>query len=210
MILQMYLEYNPKYYLIKSTWGKSDLYEQVESSTRDLFIILPISFFIVINLLNKSLLLTDDTEIRQFYSSPVAILKIPLTIFIGYVWRMIVHMILHHPSIYRYIHKYHHVRPEKMTTFSSHTDHPLEFIFMEVIGTYILPIFLNPCPNIVMCVQWCFHAIQGIIDHSNSKIPQFKIDSEYHFYHHKMTVYNFAEFEFLDKITGTLYVEKSK
>ena len=95
-----------------------------------------------------------------------------------------------------------------MTPFSSHTDHPIEFILMEVIGTYLMPIFMNPCPILILSLQWIFHSIQGILDHSNSKIPHLKIDSEYHFYHHKFTIYNYAELEILDKIAGTLYIKK--
>ncbi len=97
-----------------------------------------------------------------------------------------------------------------MTPFASHFDHPAEFLLMEILGTYLFPLFFVPCPNFVVCLMWSFHSIQGIIDHSNAQVPHLKIDAKYHFTHHKTVVYNYAEFEILDKLAGTLYEDKKK
>jgi sterol desaturase/sphingolipid hydroxylase (fatty acid hydroxylase superfamily) len=98
-----------------------------------------------------------------------------------------------------------------MTPFSSFNDHPVEFIFMEVIGTFMIPVALNPLPLPILCLVWSWQCFSGILDHSNAKEEgNYFLDAEYHMTHHQLTVYNYAEFEILDKIAGTLYTGDTK
>ena len=146
-----------------------------------------------------------------FYASPLAWACIPLGIFFGLIIRGTVHRILHLPQFYRRIHKMHHIIPEHMTPYSTFNDHPLEFFFMEVIGTFLLPCVLQPLPAPVLAAVWAYSGALGIFDHSNAIVPgSYFIDSEYHLTHHQLTSCNYAELMVLDNICGTLHRGKVK
>jgi len=210
-LLLAYLESNKQYYIIPMKWKKSDLYFQLSASSRDLFVVLPTVIFLTHKFNIVKIVLTNPEEIYSFYTSPTSWLMVPGAIIVGLVWRMTIHRILHHPSIYRIWHKRHHVRPERMTPFSSFNDHPVEFLIMEAVGTFYIPVILNPLPMPVLVLVWSWQCFSGICDHTNATIPgSYFVDAEYHFTHHQLTVYNYAEFEILDKLAGTLYIGDAK
>lgn len=185
--LTIYLQLNSQFLLVTSKWSRKDLLRQANASAFDLLFLLPVSV-IVAERFNLQLLLTKQDEITIFYSSPVAWLKIPLGMFIGLICRMFVHRVLHMPQFYKSIHKMHHIVPERMTPFSTFNDHPIEFILMEVIGTFLLPCIIQPLPACVLGAVWCFQCIQGVCDHANAVIPgSFFVDSEYHLIHHTVS-----------------------
>ena len=187
-LLLLFTENNPKWYLIKMTWNKSDLFEHVNTSMLDLCIILPTFIWIVYNYKLFSLILVDETEINNFYYSFEKWLMIPLGVLIGLIWRMFVHRIFHHPLFYKRIHKKHHDKPEKMTPFCAFHDHPIEFILMEVIGTFFIPCLLNPLPLPIISLLWSWQCFSGILDHSNAVVPgSYLIDAKYHYIHHQVS-----------------------
>ena len=190
-ILLIYLEKYNYYYLIKMTWNKYDLFEHIHTSMFDLCLMLPISIWLVYHYHLFSLIIIQYNEIQYFYQSILKIIMIPISIFIGLIWRMLIHRLFHHhPLLYKSIHKKHHDRPDKMTPFCAFYDHPIEFLLMEVIGTFLLPLYINPLPIEILCILWAWQCFSGILDHSNAIIPgSYLIDATYHFTHHQVQEY---------------------
>ena len=189
-MLLLYLENHTHYYLIKMTWDKNDLYEHINSSMFDLCLSLPISIWLVYYYKLFPLIIEyKDDEYNHFYSSIIKLIMIPISILIGLIWRMYIHRLFHHPLFYKSIHKKHHDRPDKMTPFCAFYDHPIEFLLMEVIGTFLLPLYINPLPMEILCLLWSWQCFSGILDHSNAVIPgSYLVDANYHFTHHQVFI----------------------
>ena len=188
-ILLIYLEKYNNYYFIKMTWNKGDLFQHIDTSMFDLCLILPISIWFVYHYHLFSLIIIKYNEIQYFYHSIIKIIMIPISILIGLIWRMIIHRLFHHPLLYKSIHKKHHDRPDKMTPFCAFYDHPIEFMLMEVIGTFLLPLYINPLPIEILCILWAWQCFSGILDHSNAIIPgSYLVDATYHFIHHQVCI----------------------
>jgi sterol desaturase/sphingolipid hydroxylase (fatty acid hydroxylase superfamily) len=188
-ILLIYLEKYNYYYFIKMTWNKDDLFQHIDTSMFDLCLILPISIWFVYRYQLFSLIIIKYNEIQYFYHSIIKIIMIPISILIGLIWRMLIHRLFHHPLLYKSIHKKHHDRPDKMTPFCAFYDHPIEFILMEVIGTFLLPLYFNPLPTEILCILWAWQCISGILDHSNAIIQgSYLVDATYHFIHHQVCI----------------------
>jgi sterol desaturase/sphingolipid hydroxylase (fatty acid hydroxylase superfamily) len=203
--LTLYLKWQPQYLLIAPKWSVDDLISQANNSAFDLLFLLPISV-VGANWFNLRLTLTEPGAISDFYSNPWCWARIPLGIFIGLICRMAAHRALHLPYCYKSIHKIHHIVAERMTPFSAFNDHPIEFFLMEVIGTFLLPCVLQPLPPPVLGAVWSLQVALGVCDHSNAIVPgSFFIDAEYHLVHHTLTNWNYAEFQMLDELWGTLY-----
>jgi sterol desaturase/sphingolipid hydroxylase (fatty acid hydroxylase superfamily) len=209
--LSVYLQKNSQYLLVPSKWSYYDLISQMNISIRDLCILLPVSVMLVQHFDIAPLLLRNPVDIGDWYHSPISWLCIPLGIFLGLICRMATHRLLHVPVLYTKIHKLHHISPQKMTPFSTFNDHPIEFFLMEIVGTFLIPCMIHPLPVPVLAVVWSLQCCLGVFDHCNAIIPgNYFVDSEYHFVHHTLTHYNYAEFQFLDQICGTLYSGKGK
>jgi sterol desaturase/sphingolipid hydroxylase (fatty acid hydroxylase superfamily) len=74
-----------------------------------------------------------------------------------------------------------------MTPFAAFYDHPVEFLLMEVIGTFLIPLFVRPLPVHVIAMVWTFQSFSGILDHANAKVPWLLFaDSHYHLVHHQV------------------------
>lgn len=211
VLMMIYLKQNSKYLLVPAKWGQCDLLSQINSSARDLIVLLPLCVFIVQQFKCFPLILTDNQKISSFYRSPLTWISIPIGILVGLIIRGAVHRMLHLPLFYKRIHKIHHIIPEKMTPFSTFNDHPLEFVFMEFIGTFLLPCVFQPLPAPFLAGVWAFSCGLGICDHSNAIVPgSYFIDADYHLTHHQLTSCNYAELMILDEVCGTLYQGKDK
>jgi sterol desaturase/sphingolipid hydroxylase (fatty acid hydroxylase superfamily) len=207
----VFLHYHSCYLLIPAKWSKHDLLSQINSSARDLLVLLPLSIMYVRYFNLFPLMLTDEQGVEEFYASPLLWLSIPIGVFVGLIIRGSVHRILHLPVFYKRIHKMHHIIPEHMTPFATFNDHPIEFICMEVVGTFLLPCLFQPLPAPVLAGVWAFLGSLGICDHSNAMVPgSYFIDADYHLTHHQLTSCNYAELMFLDQICGTLHTGKVK
>ncbi len=126
---------------------------------------------------------------------------------------------------YARFHKRHHLLINRMTPYSAFLDTTLEFVAMEVVGGFLLPLFLVPAPAWAITLVWTLHVgsgtkkkekrkkkkqkkmktylffhffflLQGLLDHSNTYVKDSMLfDSIYHSDHHKLSVWNFAELE---------------
>lgn len=113
-----------------------------------------------------------------------------------YYW---LHRGLHHPKIYRYIHKVHH---ESVSTsvWTSFSFHPLESILQAIIiplMTFIIPLHLS-----VLITLLIFMTISAIVNHAgieiypttwrNHKIFRWFIGATHHDLHHRRFTKNFG------------------
>ncbi|GFT09678.1 fatty acid hydroxylase domain-containing protein 2 [Nephila pilipes] len=110
------------------------------------------------------------------------------------------HRIMHHSSIYKYVHKRHHewTAPIVITAIYCH---PLEHIFGNVFS--ILPSFFILGSHVsVWWVWFCFALLFTMNNHSGFRFP-FMPSPEYHDYHHVKFDQNYGLVGFLDWLHGT-------
>lgn len=168
---------------------------------RDFLIIFPIILYYYVNH-NLENLLKETTWTDLLIKTPIAYL-------INKFWAMLVHLLIHKNNyLYKLIHETHHVKLEELCCLASWKESLGEFLLMEIPG-FNLGLYFFKLNWLSHLLVYLYVAIGGTIDHCNYKVNAF-FDPLYHFYHHKKPNYNFAEFEFYDKIFGTLYIEKAK
>lgn len=121
------------------------------------------------------------------------------------------HKTLHHPAIYRYIHKQHH---EYKTTIgiASEYSHPLEYFFGNIIPTAMGPKLLGSSCHLYTFIAWIAlrtgETIDGHCGYDFSWSPYrllpFSGGAQYHDYHHSHNVGNYSSFfTFWDTFCGT-------
>jgi len=95
-----------------------------------------------------------------------------------------------------------------LCAMSSWQDSYCEFFFMEVFGTFLFASLFNPLPIASHVLLAAYNGIGAAIDHSAFYIPGTLIDGRYHFDHHLLGTWNYAEMETIDWYFGTLKVWK--
>jgi len=125
-----------------------------------------------------------------------------------------IHRGLHHPRIYKYIHKLHH-RPKWVSPWSSHAFHPLDGSAQGL--PYALCVYLFPIHHIQHFVLLMFVNFWTISIHDRVYLVEgWGINgAAHHTLHHTRFNYNYGQyFTFWDKVMGTHMiiddVEKSK
>lgn len=128
---------------------------------------------------------------------------------INRLWAAFIHWAMHvNKTLYRAIHKKHHCHQADLCALSSWQDSYLEFFFMEVFGTFLLASFFNPLPIASHLILAAYNGVGAAIDHSGFYIPDSVIDGRYHWDHHLLGTWNYAEMESIDRYFGTLKVWK--
>lgn len=149
-----------------------------------------------------------DTARYGWWYLPVSLLLSMLVHETYYYW---LHRLMHHPSVFRLVHKVHH---DSNTTspFTAFSFHPLEGLIQAI----ILPLTLVVLPMhpYVILVQLTLMTFSSVINHLNIEIfpdnfykhtvGKWMIGATHHSLHHKQFKYNFGlYFTFWDKINHT-------
>ncbi|XP_067141742.1 fatty acid hydroxylase domain-containing protein 2-like [Centruroides vittatus] len=112
-----------------------------------------------------------------------------------------VHRTLHTRSIYKRIHKTHHLWDKPIAITAVYV-HPVEHVFMNVIPFYI-PSFIFGAHPINLWIWIVVGTSYNVFDHIGYHLPFFPHSPEYHDFHHKRIWNNFGSVGFLDKLFGT-------
>lgn len=116
----------------------------------------------------------------------------------GEILYYVVHRMLHHRMIYKYIHKMHHDYKISIGIVSLYA-HPLEIIIGNILAL-IGPIFFFNCDLFVFYISVVLGFIDSIFDHCG-----YDIKDRFHDLHHEKTIYNYGSLGLLDYIFNTKY-----
>uniref|UniRef100_A0A1Q3EVG2 Putative c-4 sterol methyl oxidase n=1 Tax=Culex tarsalis TaxID=7177 RepID=A0A1Q3EVG2_CULTA len=119
------------------------------------------------------------------------------------LWEVVayyMHRILHHRSLYRFIHKRHHEFVAPVAWAASHV-HPVEHILSDTIPASVGPMLLN-CHLFTLLVLFSYLVQRALIQHSGYHLP-FLSSPESHDYHHLNFSQCFGPTGLMDRIFGT-------
>jgi sterol desaturase/sphingolipid hydroxylase (fatty acid hydroxylase superfamily) len=110
------------------------------------------------------------------------------------------HRLLHHPSIYGYIHKKHHEWKTPICITAVYC-HPVEHMISNLLPIFVGPFIMNS--HISLLWIWIFMATLNTLNsHSGYNLP-FLFSNESHNYHHLVFNRCYGIFGFLDIIHST-------
>ena len=115
-----------------------------------------------------------------------AVIDFGLHILVIECWFYTTHRALHHPSVYKYVHKLHH-KWKAPTAVACMFAHPLEFCVGNVLGVVLGPALTNCHPYSAM-----FWMAFGLVSTSGAHSGYYVFGAEEHDRHHEFFDYNCA------------------
>ncbi|XP_075155669.1 fatty acid hydroxylase domain-containing protein 2-like [Haematobia irritans] len=143
----------------------------------------------------------NDTSIRELPTLQKILFDIVVVSIMEEFNFYYIHRLMHHKSIYKYVHKKHHewTAPIAAITFYCH---PLEHIFLN-----LTPVSLSfALVRSHVFTVWIFLTLailNSMADHAGYSFPRSGASIRYHDYHHSKFNYNYGMFGWLDKLHGT-------
>ncbi len=152
----------------------------------------------------------DITEYNLFYS----IFGFFILLIIDDTWFYWIHRLLHHPRLYRFVHREHHksIDTNPFTSMSFHFLEPLLLSLLILPVSFVFPIY---APVLLALQVW------GILDNIKAHLGyelypswwnrgtfRFMTSSTHHNMHHSKFKGNYGlHFRFWDRLTGTEFVD---
>eukprot|EP01134_Creolimax_fragrantissima_P006886 CFRG6886T1 len=131
---------------------------------------------------------------------PREIPKLFVCLLVVDVWFYWTHRAIHHPTLYKPIHKFHH-RFKAPTAVASMYANPLEYAVGNQLGVVLGPLLSNAHPY--TCYFWLAFAL---ISTGGSHSGYTLFGATHHDLHHELFHYNFgAGLNIMDKLCGTEY-----
>jgi sterol desaturase/sphingolipid hydroxylase (fatty acid hydroxylase superfamily) len=173
---------------------------------------------IVVGLLNISVFRTQEGLFyNNFYDNisdygwPYFVLSIFLMLIFDDTYFYWAHRLLHHPKLYRYVHRIHHnsMDPTPFTTYSFHPVEAVIFSFGQIVVLSIIPV------HSLAVTTWAFMTLMNaIVIHlgyeiypqwfTRSRLTNWKTPSTHHNMHHERGRGNYALlFTWWDQLMGT-------
>lgn len=110
------------------------------------------------------------------------------------------HRLLHHPRIYRHIHKVHHEWTASISIIGIYA-HPLEHVVSNLLPVFFGPLLMGS--HVATLWMWsCMVITSTQISHGGYHLP-FLPSPEAHDYHHLKFINNFGVLGVLDRLHGT-------
>jgi sterol desaturase/sphingolipid hydroxylase (fatty acid hydroxylase superfamily) len=157
VIYKIELPFFERYKTQDRPWPWKENPEKWNKQIKRTFFFLLINHYLVIPLMTLGYYITNKSPFNVEYDNlPSSFEVIYQTVFFMLIEDFVFywsHRLLHHESIYNYIHKIHH-EYINVVSISSEFAHPLEFFFGNVIPTNIGPLILGHRVHYVTYLMW--------------------------------------------------------
>jgi sterol desaturase/sphingolipid hydroxylase (fatty acid hydroxylase superfamily) len=143
--------------------------------------------------------LVTNNQNFQLESILMVLFKYFIIILLYEIWFYYFHRFLHNKTVYKYVHKYHHI-PKIPTVWATYCIHPLETIGHGLFFS-ILQFFCQLHPIYLMILD-----VIIITNETNSHsgyLRKYLPNPEYHDMHHQLVTCNYGLSDYLDKFHGT-------
>lgn len=118
-----------------------------------------------------------------------------------------IHLLMHQPQIYPYVHKMHHSFSKDVYALTALYCTGYEMIFLNVLSTS-LGCVLMQMPPLYIYIWFFLVSLNAVSTHSGFTLS-FLIDGN-HIIHHELFNYNYGTSVYLDKLYGTFYQKRNE
>ncbi|CAL1530902.1 unnamed protein product [Lymnaea stagnalis] len=129
-----------------------------------------------------------------------ALLEMAVFVFVEEISFYYAHRMLHHPRLYKHIHKKHHEWTAPIGIVSIYA-HPVEHIFANLLPPALGPILMGS-HMATAWLWWGVAILSTTIDHGGYRLPWF-LSPDFHDYHHLKFNTNYGVIGLLDRLHGT-------
>ncbi|KAH8336112.1 hypothetical protein KR074_003297 [Drosophila pseudoananassae] len=143
----------------------------------------------------------NSRDIRQLPTFKRTIRDLVVFVILEEIMFYYAHRLLHHKSIYKYVHKKHHEWTSPIAAITLYA-HPVEHIVANLMPVALSIAFLGTH----VALAWVIFAlaiVNSMSDHTGYSFPWSGGSVKFHDYHHAKFNYNYGVLGILDKLHGT-------